>query len=346
MLDYTQFNWVFGSLNPFPFDKAWTQKIESHRRSLDGLFFDRVLGALNLAQAAKNYPPKNENALRQLHQQVCDASNVAMHHKLSILYYLLLDLDERYYQKQQQGAITAPNDSHAEDFALRAAVPQKYSIFMKGLWLLDAAQPELALEYLTHPSLVPDFADDIIVALARHSSQSQDSGGDADPTLPLAYYHAVQPILRTSEAQELLFDALVRSSVPEALAFARARPDFARRQLFRRLVLGALDPKRHRHDGNRDGDADADEEESAAARAALELASLLLDDEEERWLLETLTGPDAKRLRGAKDTLLMRRIARGEVGAAAGGGASGGGGEKGDWAVVLEGFRAGSGGRA
>lgn len=310
--------------------------------------------------AAKNYPPKNENALRQLHQQVCDASNVAMHHKLSILYYLLLDLDERHYQKQQQQQqhqdSATPRDSHAEDFALRAAVPQKYSIFMKGLWLLDAAQPELALEYLTHPSLVPDFADDIIVALARHSSSQPPSNGnnngsdiDIDPTLPLAYYHAVQPILRTSEAQALLFDALARSSVPEALAFARARPDFVHRQLFRRLVLGALDPKRHRGSGSGSGSGDGGEEgestTTAAARAAADLASLLLDDEEERWLVETLTGPDAKRLRGAKDTLLMRRIARGEVGAiAAGGGA--GPGEKGDWAVVLEGFRAGSGGRA
>ena len=55
-------------------------------------------------------------------------------------------------------------------------MPQKYSIFMKGLWLLDSAQFDLALEYLTHPSLVPDFADDIVVALARHSAR--DLAGD------------------------------------------------------------------------------------------------------------------------------------------------------------------------
>lgn len=246
-----------------------------------------------------------------------------MHHKLSILYYLLLDLDERHVeqqeQQQQQQQQRRPShiDSLAEDFAARAAVPQKYSIFMKGLWLMDAGAFESALEYLTHPSLVPDFADDIIVALARHASSSKNG-----PTLPLAYYHAVQPILRTSQAQEALFDALAQSSISEALAFARARPEFVHQQLFRRLVLGALDPARPHHDH---GD---------------ELASLLLDGDEERWLVETLSsGPEAKRLRGAKDTLLMRRIARGEVGSA---GEKG----KGDWAVVLEGFRAESGGRA
>ncbi|RYP50161.1 hypothetical protein DL768_004278 [Monosporascus sp. mg162] len=311
MLDYTQFHVVFGPLSPFPLDKSWAQSVESHRRNLDGaLFLDRVLGALNLSQAAKNYPPKNESALRQLHQQVCEASNVAMHHKLSILYYLLLDIDAH-----PKGRSQIPD--RAEDFAMKAAVPQKYSIFMKGLWLMDSAEFDLALEYLTHPSLVPDFADDIIVTLARHSTK------DGDYSLPLAYYHTVQPVLKTSLAQELLFDALARSSVPEALAFARARPEFTRQQLFRRLVLTVLGTQ-GQHD------------EEAASRA-FELASLPLDEDEERWFTETLTGADGKRLKGAKDTLLMRRITRGEVPSA---------GEKGDWAVVLEGFRAGSGGRA
>ena len=51
MLDYTQFGLVFGPLSPFPLDKSWSQKVESHRRSLDGaLFLDRVMGALDLTQ--------------------------------------------------------------------------------------------------------------------------------------------------------------------------------------------------------------------------------------------------------------------------------------------------------
>ncbi|KAI1249772.1 hypothetical protein MGN70_009386 [Eutypa lata] len=52
----------------------------------------------------------------------------------------------------------------------------------------------------------------------------------------------VTAILRTSQAQEALFDALAQSSLSEALVFARARPEFVHQQLFRRLVLGALDP--------------------------------------------------------------------------------------------------------
>ena len=326
MLDYTQFDQIFGSLSPFPLDKSWAQKVESHRRTLDGaLFLDRVLAALDLSQVIKNYPPKNETALRQLHQHVCDAANVAVHHKLSILYYLLLDLDNNRPSSSSRGRSSSQSQpaaaaDRAEEFAAHAAVPQKYSIFMKGLWLLDSAQFDLALEYLTHPSLVPDFADDIVVALARHSARDLDG----DYTLPLAYYHTVQPILKTSLAQELLFDALATSSVSEALAFARARPECMHQQLFRRLALSALDPKR----------VAGDNEEMA--RRAFELASLPLEDDEERWLVETLNGPDAKKLKGTKDTLLMRRIARGDVGSVS---------EKGNWAVVLEGFRKGSGGR-
>ncbi len=271
-----------------------------------------------------------------------------MHHKLSILYYLLLDVDDvnshnHNHSYNQNDDEDGDNVDRAEDFSARAAVPQKYSIFMKGLWLMDSAEYGLALEFLTHPSLVPDFADDIVVALARHAARD----GAHDYTLALAYYHAVQPILRTSLAQELLFDALARSaSVSEALAFARARPVFVHQQLFRRLVLTVLDPARNSNGGGGDGNGDGDDtlDGSAAAAAAtspasaraFELASFPLDADEERWFLETLTSADAKRLRGDKDTLLMRRIARGEIGSA---------GEKGDWAVVLEGFKAGSGGR-
>ena len=269
--------------------------------------------------AVKNYPPKNDTALRQLHQHICDASTVAVHHKLSILYYLLLNFEDRPSSRPSSRSRSQLGGNRAEDFAVQAAVPQKYTIFMKGLWLLDSAQFDLALEYLTHPSLVPDFADDIIIALVRHCARD-----GTDYTLPLAYYHTVQPILRTSLAHELLFDALAASSIPESLTFARARPEFMHQQLFRRLALSALDPKR----------AGGDEEEMA--RRAFELASLPLQADEERWLVETLNGPDAKRLRGAKDTLLMRRIARGEVGSVS---------EKGNWAVVLQSFKTGSGGR-
>ncbi|KAI3325579.1 nuclear pore complex assembly-domain-containing protein [Xylariaceae sp. AK1471] len=304
MMDYTQFDRVFGPMNTFPYNRTLVQRIEASRQSLEGsLFIDRVLKALNLAHVASNYPPKNENALRQLHQHICDTNNT-LHHKLSILYYLLLDLDGR----------ANDGDSRADSFASFAGIPDRYQIFMKGLWLMDAQDFELALEHLTHPSLISDFADDIITVLVRHAK-------NGDYTLPLAYYHTVQPSIQSSAAFQLLFDAIARSSVIEAFEFSRSHADYMRRQLFQRLVLVVLESGRNEE----------------TAERAFELTSLPFDADEERWFKECLESGEGKRLKAAKDTLLMRRIATGRTAAA---------GEKGTWATVFEGVKTGSGGRA
>ncbi|KAI1826544.1 nuclear pore complex assembly-domain-containing protein [Xylaria intraflava] len=303
-MDYTRYDLAFGSMSPFPYSRSTIQSIEASRRALEGsLFIDRVLKALNLAKAASNYPPKSESALRHLHQHICDSNNITLHHKLSILYYLLLDIDGR----------TTDGTSKAGAFATLTGIPDRYLIFMKGLWLMDTQNFELALEYLTHPSLISDFADDIIRVLVLHAE-------DGDYTLPLAYYHTVQPSIQSSAALELLFDAIAQSSVTEAYEFTRSHADYMRRQLFRRLVLVVL------------GSARSEE----AAERAFELTSLPFDDDEDQWLVECLESGDGKRLKTAKDTMLMRRIATGKAVV---------GSEKGTWATVLEGFKTGSGGR-
>ncbi|RWA08227.1 hypothetical protein EKO27_g6892 [Xylaria grammica] len=305
MTDYSQFDRVFGPVNPFPYSRTVILSIEASRRSLEGsLFIDRVLKALNLGQVASNYPPKNENALRQLHQHICDTNSITLHHKLSILYYLLLDIDGR----------SSDGDSKADSFGSAAGIPDRYQIFMKGLWLMDTRSFELALEHLTHPSLISDFADDIITVLVRHAK-------DGDYTLPLAYYHTVQPSIQSSSALESLFDAIARSSVTEAFEFSRSHADYMRRQLFQRLVLIVLDSGRSEE----------------AAERAFELTSLSLDADEEQWFKEFLESGEAKRLKIAKDALLMRRIVTGHGPVT---------GEKGTWATVLEGVKTGSGGRA
>lgn len=74
----------------------------------------------------KAYPPKGENGLRSLHQQVCE-NKVSAHHKLSVFYYLLLDYDGVRGSKSQL----------AEDFAIRSGLPKKYQILMRGLWHMD-----------------------------------------------------------------------------------------------------------------------------------------------------------------------------------------------------------------
>jgi len=327
MLDFGNFDLVFGDLSPFPFTRQWAQQVEKKRKEYDGvLFLDRVLGALTIAKASKFYPPKTDKDLRQLHHLVCDAPNVAVHHKLSILYYILLDVDARIEEQQlQQPSMSQTTNSsvtQAETFAADAAVPQKYSIFMKGLWYMDAADFDHALEYLTHPSLVPEFADEIITALARIGSTTQTGGEDYSPVL--AYYYTMQPVLKTATATNVLFDAISESSVSEALRYSRARSQFMREQLFKRLVLSVVDV------------SEADDTEEAADRA-FELTSAGLDAQEEDWFRDALLSSEGKKVRVAKDTLLMRRIARGDAGPVS---------EKGAWSSVLEGFKKGSGGRS
>lgn len=74
------------------------------------------------------YPPKNDNGVKQLHQQICE-SNMSMHHKLSLIYYVLLDFDTVEGQA-----------SLSETFASASSMPQKYEIFMKGLWYMDGLE--------------------------------------------------------------------------------------------------------------------------------------------------------------------------------------------------------------
>lgn len=230
-----------------------------------------------------------------------------LHHKLSIIYYLLLDIDAR----------SSDAESKANAFATLAGVPDSYRIFMKGLWLMDTRNFVLAVERLTHPSLNADFADEIITALARHAK-------DGDYSLPLAYYHTVQPSLRSSDAVQALFDAIARCSVIEAFEFTRSHADYMRRPLFQRLISAVLDP------APQSGAA-----EETADRAH-ELASLPLDVDEEQWFSDYLERGEGKRLRAARDTLIMRRIATGQDVPAS---------DKGGWATVLGGFKTGSGGR-
>ncbi|CAI4215578.1 unnamed protein product [Parascedosporium putredinis] len=300
--DYRDFSHVFGKARPFP-NRDFFQETETVRRKFDGaLFIDRVLKALGVGKA-KIYPAKTENTLKALHQQVCEA-NMTMHHRLSIFYYVLLDFD--YANKRSD---------YSEDFAAVSGVPKKYQIFMKGLWLLDRHEFKAALEYISHPSLMPDFADDIIIAFARHSD---------DPSLALSYFHTVQPVLKTPQALTLVFDAMADSSVAQAFHYSRTYPEHTRQLLFQRLITSVLD-------------SPAGDE---AGQRGLELISLALDADEEAWFEEYLTTDLAKHKR-ARDTLVMRRIVTGKLEEAVTQKGLGG-----QWASILEGMRQGLGNRA
>lgn len=139
---------------------------------------------------------------------------------------------------------------------------------------------------MSHPSLGPDFSDDIIVALVQHAPYN-------DYSLPLAYFTSVRPVLKTSAAVELLFDAMARSNVTEALLYSRTFPEHAREQLFQRLIGSVLEG------------AKGDEITSQAS----ELVFLPFDSTEDTWFEDYLSNGDGRSLKRAKDMLLVRRIA-------------------------------------
>lgn len=281
----------------------------------------------SLQSLARSYPPKGDNGLYQLHYQVCESDH-SDHQKLSVFYYMLLDFNEHLGLKSRI--------NFAEVFASRFGLPKKYEIFMRGLWHLDRQQFSVrllqssvttlpanqssslqnALQDLAHPSLTPEFADDIVTAFVKNAE-------DSDFSLALAYYHAVQPVLRKPESLSLLFGALARTSLTEAFYFSRAHPEQTRQLLFEQLIASVLDGSGH----------------DVATRAS-ELVSLPLDSAEEQWFEQYLTNGGGRKLRKAKDTVLMRRVVTGRHADSVGDRNLGG-----QWNAVLGGFKSGMGGR-
>ncbi|KAL1900494.1 hypothetical protein Sste5346_002215 [Sporothrix stenoceras] len=318
-LDFRNFSDVFGNGDTLPYDAHVNRDIESKRKSLGGvLFVDRVFTALGISKV-KMYPPKDTRTLHDLFQQIL-ASKMTTHHKLSALYYLLLDHDEGLSARSKI----------SDNFAAQTGMPKRYQIFMSGLWHMDRLQFGVALEYLAHPSLLPEFADNIVTVLVRHAENN-------DYSLALAYYATVQPVLKTQEAVELLFEALSRTDVSEAFYYTRTLAGPARQQLFEQLVGSVLKDAGAggaSSSSNNSGGGNLD----VAGRSA-ELISLPLDAQEETWLRAYLTVGDGRKLKRAKDTMIMKKIVSGDVDLSEGSKSL-----TGPWGIVLQGFRHETGG--
>ncbi|KAI9676909.1 MAG: hypothetical protein M1817_006748 [Caeruleum heppii] len=171
----------------------------------------------------------------------------------------------------------------AEHFAARQYLPEKYKAYIRGLWHMDHLQFHAALEDLTDPSLLPTFPDEILIALARHAAHG-------DFSLALAYYHTVSPALITSQALDTLFSALCAASVTEAFFFARGQAETIHRHLFEQLISHVLGSSRSH---------------------SVELVNLPLTEEEETLFENYLSKGEGRQLTGAKDTVLMRKMATG-----------------------------------
>lgn len=181
----------------------------------------------------------------------------------------------------------------------------------------------MAVQYLTHPSLIPTYPEEVLEQLIRSSKHD-------DFTLPLGYYYAVQPSIQAPRAIESLYLAMARTSVTEAFYFSRVQADVTRRKMFEMLILHVI----HSSPGER-----------TAARG-VELVNLPLDHEEEDWFEIYLTKGEGRGLKRARDTLMMRRIGSGKFSEALtlefdGGKTSGGL----NWAVMQDALQEGLGPR-
>jgi len=139
---------------------------------------------------------------------------------------------------------------------------------------------------LTHPSLIPTFADEILEVLVRSAK---------DLTLGLAYYHTVQPVLTSQTAIECLFSALARTSVTEAFYFLRGQQEYAQKHMFEMLVALVLN----------------NSTSETAANRSVELVNLPFTEKEEEWLEHYLLDGEGRSLKKGKDVLMMRKIGTG-----------------------------------
>ncbi|KAF2086285.1 hypothetical protein K490DRAFT_44601 [Saccharata proteae CBS 121410] len=278
MLDITDFEAVY-SFNPdYALSQGDVHKIHNNRRTLNGtLFFDRLLKQLHIS-GIHHYPPANNGHLRHLHHNITTAP-IPAHHAQSLLYYILKD------------SHPAGSSDPASSFAKACHLPPRYTIVVDGLWHLDHLHLRPAVEALTHPSLLPTFPAEILAALLDNCD---DEGPDAD--LPFAYFNSVGPPLTEERLRKAYFEYVCRMSVSEAYAFMHTQPSHVQQELLTLLVSAAL--------------THASSAEERADRS-VELVDLPLTGEEEGWMEEFLLNGSGKGLNGARDTVMMRRIATG-----------------------------------
>lgn len=153
------------------------------------------------------------------------------------------------------------------------------------------ARQQRALDYLADPSLIPTFPDEILYALTLSQLPKHDD------SLAIAYYLTAAPPLATEKVQRAFFEVMCRSNVTEAFYFTRKYDEFHRRSFFEQLIEFV-----HKSGAGQ-----------TRSKRAMELVGLPLDEDEECWFEEGLLQGNASSLPGAKDTVMMRRLAIGQM---------------------------------
>lgn len=112
----------------------------------------------------------------------------------------------------------------------------------------------------------------------------------------IAYYHTACPPLASEKVQKAFFETLCRASITESFYFTRKHDETERRKYLELLIYFVLNTGAGQIRSNR----------------ATELIGLPLDDREEEWFEECLLRGRGRSLHGAKDTVMMRRLASGK----------------------------------
>lgn len=294
MAPWEDFDTIFSFNKNFTYDGKVIEQILSNRRALDNqLFADKLLELLGVQSVTKLYPPISNSDLRTLIRHIF-SSELDIHQKQSLIYYILKDC-------------RAPSDA-ATQFARKCHLPEKYRLFIEGLWNLDRLEFKVcpgarrfgidcidmiqrAIEYLSEPSIIPTFPDEILYALTLTHIPRHDDG------LVMAYYLTVNPPLTSEKAQKAFMGTMCRASITEAFYFTRKHHDALRQTYLHQLIEFV-----HGTDAGQ-----------LRSRRAMELIDLPFDDQEEEWFEDALLRGRAKTLPGAKDTVMMRRLATGRT---------------------------------
>jgi hypothetical protein len=145
MAQWEDFNHIFSFNKKYSYDAKVVDQIISNRKALENqLFADRLLGLAGITGGKGNesvidewkdgltpflsvivtkvYPPRSNADLRSLIEHIV-SSELDIHHKQALVYYILKDCR------------SAPEA--APHFAQDCHLPEKYRLFIEGIWNLD-----------------------------------------------------------------------------------------------------------------------------------------------------------------------------------------------------------------
>jgi len=330
MLDITDFNVLFAFDPKFSFSNNSQSQIAVNRQSLGGqLFFDRLLEVLkvkctlrlalttkfaskndsNAQNTGKTYPPTSNKDLRELHKSIIETS-IATHHKLSLLYYILLDCSihstspsrsrRGANERQASVASTTAAENAADAFARQTHLSQKYTFAIQGLWNMDRTQFKPALDYLCQPSLLPTFPEAVLHVLMANGRYN----------LAVAYVGTLGSAFNVAALDDVFasyFRSVADAGIATAYAFLQEQAVPDKKGLFEVMVESALSTPITAGKGG----------SAARVERCAQLIDLPFSEKEERWFEDFLVKGEGRSLQGAKQTVAMRWIAIGAIGDAA-----------------------------